>query len=298
MVTLRQIEAFQAICETGSFAAAARRLGATQPAISKRIAELEAALGAPLFERGPRQVRPSLRGHALRPFAETMLATRERMLHGLAEPRDFAGTIRIGVTELTALTFLPEWIAALRAELPRAKVVPEVKLAQALLPELREGVIDLAVIPGPPPSGLAARSLGPVEMAWMCSPTALACPDRLPAARLGDYPILAQTERSGLQAAANEWLEANGARAELVLSSNSLSALCGLTIAGLGLALLPKACFRHQVAAGRLKVIETEPPMPPLDYFIVHGRHADHPLGRLVADLAVRTARFDTAPHV
>ncbi|MBE9604574.1 LysR family transcriptional regulator [Acetobacteraceae bacterium H6797] len=298
MVTLRQIEAFQAICETGSFAAAARRLGATQPAISKRIGELEAELGAPLFERGQRQVRPTLRGHALRPFAETMLTTRERLLHALAEPGDYAGTIRIGVTELTALTFLPEWIAALRAALPRARVVPEVKLAQALIPELRQGVIELAVMPGPPPAGLVARSLGPVEMAWMCSPTAIDCPDAMPAARLSDYPILAQTERSGLQAAANDWLEANGATAELVLSSNSLSALCGLTIAGLGVALLPRACFQHQVRAGRLKEIVTDPPMPPLEYFVVHGKQGAHPLGRLVADLAIATARFDTSPNV
>ena len=50
----------------------------------------------------------------------------------------------------------------------------------------------------------------------------------IPVARLTDYPILAQTEGSGLQAIVIEWLLQHRIDANLMLSSNSLSALCGL----------------------------------------------------------------------
>jgi hypothetical protein len=60
-------------------------------------------------------------------------------------------------------------------------------------------------------------------------------PGAIPVAHLADYPILAQTERSGLQAVVNEWLLQHRVDANLMLSSNSLSALCGLTLAGFGI---------------------------------------------------------------
>jgi DNA-binding transcriptional LysR family regulator len=72
-------------------------------------------------------------------------------------------------------------------------------------------------------------------------------------AHLAAYPILAQTERSGLQAVVNEWLLQHRVDANLMLSSNSLSTLCGLTLAGFGLSMLPKDYFFHHVEAGRLK---------------------------------------------
>ena len=59
----------------------------------------------------------------------------------------------------------------------------------------------------------------------------------IPVAHLADYPILAQTERSGLQAMVNEWLLQHRVDANLMLSSNSLSALCGLTLAGFGISM-------------------------------------------------------------
>jgi DNA-binding transcriptional LysR family regulator len=291
-ITFRQIDAFHAIVATGSFAAAARRLGTTQSAISKRIAELEAVLGVTVFDRSQRSAQLTLHGHALLPFCAEFLALRQRLRQSLGEPADYAGRFCIGVTELVALTFLPGLIVEVRRALPRAKLEPVVKLGLELHDDLRAGAVNLAIMPAPPSAGLTGRSLGRVEMAWMCDPRAVECPGTIPLARLADYPILAQSERSGLQAVLNEWLLRHRVDVDMMLSSNSLSALCGLTLAGFGISMLPKDYFFHHVESSRLKIIETIPALPALEYYVAYRQDGLRSVAEIVADWAVRTAVF------
>jgi DNA-binding transcriptional LysR family regulator len=292
MLSLRQVEAFLAVAETGSFGAAAGRLGTTQPAISKRIAELEARLGAPLFDREQRPPRLTERGHALRPLCEEMLAVRERMLRGAMDTAAYSGVIRFGVTELVALTFLPALVSELRRHMPRARLRAEVKLAEELQEGLSAGRLDVVVAPGVAVEGMASRRIARVEMAWMCGGQSRDIPPRMPAAALAHYPILAQTQSSGLQAVANRWLQENGVRVRLELASNSLSALCGLTMAGMGIALLPRRHFAGRIQAGELRVIETDPAVPPLDYHLCYPRTGFEALARIVSDAVEATVRF------
>ncbi len=67
------LEAFLAVAETGSFSAAAERVHITQPAISKRIAQLEGILGRRLFDRISRTISLTEAGRALLPRAERIL---------------------------------------------------------------------------------------------------------------------------------------------------------------------------------------------------------------------------------
>jgi DNA-binding transcriptional LysR family regulator len=53
------VRSFLAVLDAGSVTAAAKQLGATQPTLSRHVAELEAELGAPLFERTGRGVTPT-----------------------------------------------------------------------------------------------------------------------------------------------------------------------------------------------------------------------------------------------
>jgi DNA-binding transcriptional LysR family regulator len=74
--------------------------------------------------------------------------------------------------------------------------------------------------------------------------------------------------------------------------SNSLSALCGLTVAGMGISLLPFKQFAPRVAAGELRVIETGPPVPPLDYFICYPRSGFEAIASIVAEAVEKTVAF------
>lgn len=62
MMNWKGIAEFMAVYETGSFSKAAERMDMTVSQVSKRVTELEIQLGAPLFERSTRAVRPSTQG--------------------------------------------------------------------------------------------------------------------------------------------------------------------------------------------------------------------------------------------
>ena len=73
MIEDSKIRAFLAVVDQGSFTAAARRLGITQPAVSSQIASLEASLGFVLFERG-RFLSLTPEGESFLPYARRIQA--------------------------------------------------------------------------------------------------------------------------------------------------------------------------------------------------------------------------------
>lgn len=97
---LRDLHALLVVLESGSIARAAVRLGLTQPAVSKAMAEMEAELGVPLLERDSRRVRATVFGAATADRAMAIvdeLGQGARDLAHLADPD--AGEVRIGTTE-------------------------------------------------------------------------------------------------------------------------------------------------------------------------------------------------------
>ena len=71
---LRSLEIFIAVCENGSMVKAARRLGITQPSVSQTLAELEARVGVPLFDRHVRPLGLTQPGSVLQQRANMLLA--------------------------------------------------------------------------------------------------------------------------------------------------------------------------------------------------------------------------------
>ncbi len=74
-MSLDQLRSFVAVVEEGTVVGAAGRLHISQPPLTRRIHALEAELGAPLFERVHRGMRPTAAGLALLPHARQILAT-------------------------------------------------------------------------------------------------------------------------------------------------------------------------------------------------------------------------------
>ena len=87
------LTAFVAVAEHGGFSAAAGQLHLTQPAISKRIALLEASLDARLFDRLGRQILLTEAGRLLLPRAKQMLAEAEAARRAIDDlDQDIGGT--------------------------------------------------------------------------------------------------------------------------------------------------------------------------------------------------------------
>lgn len=272
-ISFRQLEALLAIAQTGSFVGASRALNTSQPAISKRITELELALGFQILLRSNRNSRLTLRGEAIVEACQRIIDLRDQLLQATATPSEYSGAFRMGVTELVSLTALPDLIKLIRESGGRMKLEPVVGLTDALLERLVSGSISLAIIPSARiPDSLVAVPFGVVEFAWMCASEGFDCPERIDLADLGRYQLLAQSSDSGLQRTLNGWLKAQDVSASMSLSSNSLSALCQLTISGLGLSCLPQKYYSRHVRSGQLRMVSTNPSPPSIEYSVVYRK--------------------------
>ena len=142
---LKHIEAFSAVISTGSFSAAARQLGVSQPAISQLIKVLEEAIGAPLFIRRNGAIFPTNRAESLREDAVSLLAHLDRFQAQLSFGRTgFLSTIRLSASMSIANEILPDMVRDITNTHPEAMFyvssVPLSDMVQSLI----HGHIDFA----------------------------------------------------------------------------------------------------------------------------------------------------------
>lgn len=134
---LRSLEAFALTCRKGSMAAAAERMGMTQPAVSQIIKSLEDALGVALIDRRRRPLLPTASGVFLREAAERLLADAQLIPSRLREIEDgFPASLRIGVVDSLASPFVPELLSRLQPTLQSLSV------SAGLAGALREAIIN------------------------------------------------------------------------------------------------------------------------------------------------------------
>jgi DNA-binding transcriptional LysR family regulator len=146
-MTLAGLRVVREVATLGSFTAAARTLGYSQPAISRQVAAMEAAAGVPLFVRNARGVSPSAAGAAVVARAGRILAdvdSLRRDLDGLGDR--LAGRVRLGVFPAAAAVLAPRAIARLAGEHPGLEVRLTEASTPALLREVRAGRVTVAVI--------------------------------------------------------------------------------------------------------------------------------------------------------
>lgn len=292
-ITLKQVEAFYWTVTLGGFVEASERLHLAQSTVSKRIIELEEAVGGPLIDRSSRALRLTRSGEATLPLAAEMLALEQRFREAAGGPALFTGPFRFGVTELVALTWLPKLIVAMKAEYPGLVPVPEVAASVDLITKLRTSDIDLVIGLDPPAnSDLVALPLGTVKLEWMSAPGFGPREDRISLTELMNYPILTQAQGSGLQRLVLDWAQANGLKVNRVVQCNSLNVLAGLAAAGLGVTFLTASYFEPEITSGKLRIIETDPPIPSIQYFAVRRVQDLSPLAARMAEVAQACCDF------
>ncbi|MFF5986548.1 LysR family transcriptional regulator [Prauserella flavalba] len=92
-MTLKQLRAFLEAVRTGSFTAAAARMGITQASVSELIRKLEDEHGTPVFSRGGRRLVLTAAGSALLPFAERAVAAADGAQQALRSVRSLRGGV-------------------------------------------------------------------------------------------------------------------------------------------------------------------------------------------------------------
>ena len=157
------VRSFLAVLDAGSLMGAARRLNAQQPTLSRHVAELEAQLGTPLFERTGRGVTPTAAALAIADAARQMEAGAMTLSRSLTTARNAeTGTVRITTSEVAATWLLPPLLAQLQAQEPGIAIE---LVASNQLTNLLRREADIAVrMVRPAQASLVARKLGEIPI--------------------------------------------------------------------------------------------------------------------------------------
>lgn len=143
-VDLNALQAFLAVCETGSMTGAAKQLGVSQSAVSQAIAALERDQGVTLFDRESRPPRPNIAGRALLELAGPLLEHAHMVSTRIGDASQ-AGTlpVRLGCVDSFAATIGPELIRAVSGSSRQISLWSG--LTPGLSKQLHDREIDLAI---------------------------------------------------------------------------------------------------------------------------------------------------------
>lgn len=268
-ITLKQLEAFAFVVDTGTFRAAATALGTTQPNISARISALESALDTTLLIRDAGSVRLTSKGKRLLEKARQVLWAGEALIEEAGQQVLIEERLRLGVTELVACTWLQEFLRLLKGAYPKLRVQLEVDLSSVIETRLMEGQLDLAFQNDPfKSSAFASDALGSESYCWVANPNLIAEIGRSP--RAGDlfqHTILTHSKDTQAGHALHAFAESQGLGRHQIVHSSALSACVPMVLEGLGIALLPKTLVRGEIASGNLLEIAFDWLPDPLSFY-------------------------------
>jgi len=292
-MNIKQLEAFAAIARFGSFVEAADRLNLTQSTISVRIKELEQDLGVVLFDRSRRQVQLTPKGRELLHYADRAIALQLEIRRRIGTAEALSGVVRIGVVELIAITWLPRLAAMLHARYPALTLELEVALNPSLLDWVRSGDIDIALVAGAETeAGLPMRNLGTVDFAWMAGATFDLPEHTITIEDIRQWPVIYQGTDSYMSQLIASTLKLGGRLRRSGTSCNSLAALASLTMAGLGMSLMPLQTSERDIAEGRLRIVPTRPPYIEVGFTAVCATPQPSPAFEAIMDLTVEASTF------
>ena len=251
---LRNINTFLHIAELHSFSSAARELGYSQSAVSAQIAQLEAELGTPLFDRVGKTVRLTDAGQTFQSYARTLLITAQQAKAALMPARAVSGTLRVALADSVCSTFLPD-LQQFHALCPQVELVLRTATADEMLRLLGANQIDLAYTLDQPlllPSLTLAVNVP--------EPVCFVAPAGHPLAEAEAVPldVLAQqefllTERGmSYRDALDQRLAVRGLAIHPYIELGSASLLCQMVERGMGLSFLPEYIVCPALSAGRL----------------------------------------------
>ena len=241
---LRTINTFLHIAELHSFSRAARELGYSQSAVSSQIAQLEAELGTPLFDRVGKTVRLTDAGLTFQDYARTLLATAQQAKAALQPAREVRGTLRIALADSVCSTRCPE-----------VELVLRTATADEMLQWLSSNEVDLAyTLDQPilqPNLVLAFNELEPICM--VAPPNhPLARQEVVTLEELAKQEFLLTERGMSYRDALDQCMDAHHLALKPYIELGSAAMLAEMVERGMGLSFLPEYIVRKELAAHRL----------------------------------------------
>ena len=292
-MTLKQLEAFYWAATCANFAIAAERLHLSVSSLSKRIAELEESLGQPLFNRSGHRAVLTEAGQGLLPRALELLDGAAAIRNAFAPGASLVGRCVFGVGELSAMTWLPRFIAQVRAQYPKLVLEPYVDVGAVLETRVDNGELDFAIVAGRSSrQTVLSQPITQAQFVWVAAPALAARYQDLRAMLRDRQPIIALPQAAGTTRLIDDWLLAHGIAAVERISCNNWGAIAGMLIASVGVGILPEGWARKLVREKLLHILTDEHALTPLTYSFQWRRGDSRPLVNQMLGQAASVADF------
>ncbi|EEW23902.1 hydrogen peroxide-inducible genes activator [Rhodobacter ferrooxidans] len=262
-LTMRHLHYFEALARHGHFGRAAEACAISQPALSMQMKELEALLGAPLIERGPRQIRLTSLGEAFALRARAILREVDE-LGDLARAAfsPLTGRLRIGVIPTVAPYLLPEIIQKLSQRFPGLDLRPREAVTAKLVKDLIEGRLDTAIValPVSEPS-LHEQPLFAEEFVLVRPAADADLPVPNPET-LREMRLLLLEEGHCFRDQALSFCKMSASEPRDLMEGSSLTTLVQMVGAGIGVTLIPQMAIPIETRSAQVSVARLASPRP------------------------------------
>jgi DNA-binding transcriptional LysR family regulator len=255
-VEIRQLRAFVAIAESGTFTAGALRVHVTQAAISMQIRQLETEIGAKVFVRAPRHVILTEAGEQLLRRARHILREHDAALDEIAELAGAErGRLRIGSASAMVLTEqLPMILKELRKQHPAAEIAVTSGTSEVLVDQILAGETDIAFVSLPVDvRGIKTERLSDDQLVAIASPRHKLAKQRTISAYTLAGERLILGERGGnTRRLIDQFFAQAGVTLRVAMELSRQQAIKRMVEEDMGVGIVPLQSVKDEVEKGRL----------------------------------------------
>lgn len=256
------LQAFLAVADTASFSQAAERLFLTQPAVSKRIAALEAELGTPLFDRIGRQVGLTEAGRALLPRARRIVDELEDSRRAIANLSGrIEGRLSFGTSHHIGLHRLPPVLRTYHQRYPQVALDIQFMDSEQACQAVLRGELELAMVTLPTARlpNLESHTVWRDRLAVVVAAShPLAAKGRPTLRDLTPWPAIMPAHGTYTREIVEAAFLREGLTPQVSMSINYLETIKMLVSVGLGWSVLPRTMLDAQVTAVKLPSLRLE----------------------------------------
>ncbi|MCA1577602.1 MAG: LysR family transcriptional regulator [Acidobacteria bacterium] len=253
---IRQLRAFVAIAETGTFTAGALRVHVTQAAISMQIRQLESEIGARVFVRAPRHVILTEAGEQLLRRARHILREHDAALDEIAELAGAErGRLRIGSASAMVLTeHLPAILKDLRRQHPAAEISVTSGTSEVLVDQILAGEVDIAFVSLPVDMrGIKTERLSEDQLVAVASPQhRLAKQKTISAYTLAGERLILGERGGNTRRLIDQFFAQAGVSIRVAMELSRQQAIKRMVEEDMGVGIVPLQSVRDEVEKGRL----------------------------------------------
>ncbi|HSE34444.1 MAG TPA: LysR family transcriptional regulator [Pyrinomonadaceae bacterium] len=253
---IRQLRAFVAIAESGTFTAGAARVHVTQAAISMQIRQLETDIGAKVFIRAPRHVILTEAGEHLLHRARQILREHDVAIEEIAELAGAErGRLRIGSASAMVLTDqLPRILKELRKQHPRAEISVISGTSEALVEQIVAGELDIAFVSLPVDvRGIQTDRLSEDQLVAIASPRhKLAKQKTISAYTLAGEKLILGERGGNTRRLIDQFFAQAGVSLKVAMELSRQAAIRRMVEEDMGVGIVPLQSVKNEVEHGKL----------------------------------------------